>query len=421
MCIRDRVSTQSTWGQTKSIKRTTPIEMRTQVILCLALVLGSALAFNLNSHASSLSMNKKKDFSATLEAIQNSRWGPAMLSLGQLHAATGGALDSFFETIDDLVDQLQESYQKEEDSFEARKVQHEATVMDLKTSVNQAEYDIASTKQRIENRLLPERNDYETALDRDGQLIEENKDQLDKENVQRKAENDRFQTTSKQHQEAIEAIDEALDFAEGLLQDESSLVQVSGQMGGKVKKVANQLKKGNFPLGSLVSALVEMSTSQTFEDKEDYRQVIALLNQLRAQIVSSLQTLEEAEENAADSFEDRIELLQNEIDEAKVRINENAVQLSQANAQIDQAKEFLEQREADLEVYKENLDRENETFRKIAEIHDETLKQYLNEIDLVKQVTDIFEDEEFTDYVVGQIEANYIQQNCCSKNINSYL
>jgi DNA repair exonuclease SbcCD ATPase subunit len=376
--------------------------MRTSTLFIVALIACAAFAGKLRSKSglSSTDMNKLKQVGAH-------KTGKILLNLAALQITTQGPLDAFWRAIDELDEDLQDQLEAENDQWDETEVNHESSVLNLEQNINDAEFDVASTRQRIDNTLVPQRNDLEVQLESDASSIEENQAQIDAETVQRNEEHDRFALQDREHTEAIEAIDEAIELAEQLVNGETGLLQVK-KAKNTIKAINEKLSQMSISEAPFISALIKLASGQSWEDQQDFREIVALLNDLRGKVVASQEELNEEEDAAQESFEERTGLLNREITEWKIRINDNTVTLTNVNAQIDEDEEFAGQRADDLETYNEQLDLENESYRQLSLLHEELTSELLDELEVVAAVRDICGNDNFTDYVNRILDQDYV-------------
>jgi hypothetical protein len=375
--------------------------MRSTTLFIFALIACAAFA----------GLRKTKGFNmvelAKINKAGSHKMGKALLSLAALQLTTDGPLDAFWRVIDELDEDLQDQLEAENNQWDETEVNHEANSLNLEQNINDAEFDVASTRQRIDNTLVPQRNDLEAQLESDAASIEQNEAQLDAEVAQRNSEHERFDLQDREHNEAIEAIDEAIELGEQLVNGETGLIQMKKAQ-NTFKSMGDKLRKMSIVEAPFVAALIKLASSQSWDDQQDFREVVALLNDLRSKVVASQEELQEEEETAQEAFEERTGLLNREITEWKIRINDNTVTLTTINSQIDEDEEFSAQRSDDLEGYNAQLDLENESYRQLSLLHEELVANLLDELEVVQAVRDICGNDVFTDYVTRILDQDYV-------------
>jgi hypothetical protein len=350
--------------------------------------------------------NVRKTVPPGLAKVASHKWGKNFLTLAALQVAAKGPLETFWGAVDDLENDLKEQLDSENDEWNERSVNHQATALDLQTSVNDAEFDIAAATQRIDNVLVPSKNDLEAELEKDTASIDQNREQIDRETAARNSEHERWKQLDREHTEAIDAIDEAIELGEQLVADAGSFVQIK-KAHNKIKVIQTKLEKISLHDVPLAAALIAIA-SEGFDDQQDFRQVVSLLNDLRAKIVASQNELEQEEEAEQESFKERVGLLEREVSEWQVNINANTVTLSNTNTLIDEEEEFRAGRESDLDSYNSQLQLENESYRQLGLIHEEVVSELLEEIDVVQELRSILNNESFNDYINRILDTDYV-------------
>lgn len=160
----------------------------------------------------------------------------------------------------------------------------------------------------IDNVLIPQRARFESQLEQLKENIANNRKSLEEETFQRNKANEEYLSRVAEHSEAIEAIDLSLGLLSRL--ESPSLVQVQ-KIQQNLQRIDRSLKAHSI-FAPIVRALVELATEANFADQGALKQIVTAFNELRVQLVNSLNQENADEAAAVKAFGERVTQLNSE-------------------------------------------------------------------------------------------------------------
>jgi hypothetical protein len=154
-----------------------------------------------------------------LSPIRATAQGRFLIEMAVMHAETNNPVGtkSTLHFVEDIInaiialqDDLQDELKRLDARYTRRSNEHVSIVQILEMNLETSQIDVANSRDTIDNLLQPTLEQTEARLAQLRQNIQDNRDTLAKETVLRNNEHEAFVGRVSEHQEAIDAIDQAL-------------------------------------------------------------------------------------------------------------------------------------------------------------------------------------------------------------------
>ena len=272
--------------------------------------------------------------SKDIEFLEKSKTGSMLLSLAQLHLQMGGPVEDLEDAISELYADLDQKISDENNNWAVTSNAHEKRVDELQSNIDYADGDVKTSIQKLENVLVPLEqqiaDEIETVTDR----IQVNDDAIEREKSQRESDASDYNEKVKEHQDGIDACDEAIKLVNELMNSSPSLIQIR-KAKNSVANIQKKLGKKN-QYSPLIKALTQLAIDQNFSDQETVQKIVDLLENLRENLTSSLQSINNDEKTAQQNYQDWLDQLNQELDELETTLDQRKL-----DAQTTKSKNFL--------------------------------------------------------------------------------
>ncbi|CAD8063419.1 unnamed protein product [Paramecium primaurelia] len=364
-----------------------------KLTLCVLLVLG-ATAINVQS-----SVWTNRDQKA-LAQIHTSGWGKFILNYAELHMQTGGILSELNSEIEKLVGELEEELAGVHHEFNRRTDVHNREVARLEQEIQDKERELFNAHDFYDNVLIPQRDRFAAQLEQLQENIAHNRQTLEQATVQRENDHETFEAQVAEHNDAISAIDECLQLLSTITTP--SLAQIQ-KVQKNLNKIQNSLKKHN-QFQIFVKVLLEITVESNFADQGALRDIIVAFNNLRVELVDSLNQITADEAEAVADFNAQvIQLNQEHAEFQRAVVVKNAEIDANAN-KIEQTLDLIDELDADLATLNGQLQAENDDYAFATDVYNATVAEYNKEINAANQALELLNQPRFQDYVKSQLK-----------------
>eukprot|EP01017_Pseudomicrothorax_dubius_P015320 TRINITY_DN176_c0_g1_i1.p1 TRINITY_DN176_c0_g1~~TRINITY_DN176_c0_g1_i1.p1 ORF type:complete len:382 (+),score=108.47 TRINITY_DN176_c0_g1_i1:47-1192(+) len=381
--------------------------MMKRQILLLFLVVYLTTAFRIHEKATPALKGGDNVFMVQIKKLENLRSSSSManslFTLAELHVAKKNPVQRLLDGIDKLVKELQTAQDAENKRYSDKRAIHDNTVQEFTMKINAATGEIASNKQKIESILKPRKKFAQDKITDLTKIVEQKREEIATLTTTRNTEREQYERTLKEVNDAILAIDQCLEAVNSLLTGTPSLVQYR-KASTEIRKMHRQLSQKHLVELPLIEALLEIATSQNFANKESVEQVLKLLNELRSKTSKALQKLNSDEEQSLKEFNERTATLNKELSDAKAQIIENTQVIGDTDKEIKASDNIILTKTNEENSLKELLNNENENWRKETQIHEDIIKEILQEIEIIKQCREMFANKQFSEYVMSKVQ-----------------
>ncbi|CAD8204593.1 unnamed protein product [Paramecium octaurelia] len=332
---------------------------------------------------------------AKLDELNQSNLGKMILELAQTHAEMRGPLDDLVTAIGDLENELTAELQQLDDDYTRSTNQHAATQENLDIQIGQTEINIFNQKDFIDAILLPSIDQTNSKIDRLNGYINDNRDNLSKETVNRQKQHQQFLDRVSEHQSAISAVDEAIQLINALINGNISFAE-KGTINQAIERINTKTQKTN-TVHPIVEAL--MSLTQNFSDQEQAKKIRDLLSDTRNQLVASLNQ-ETADENQIEqTWVERQKTLNTEYQEFKRSVLEATYVLATYQSKLKSTREALAENENDLQNYKDSLQQDKDAQAQETQIYNELKSQYQIQLQTTRNAKEFVNSAEFSNVI----------------------
>ncbi|KAM3139590.1 Trichocyst matrix protein T1-B [Paramecium bursaria] len=358
-------------------------------IALVAVLAISATAINIQS-----SVWTAKD-QKVLAQISQSNWGSFILNYAELHLQTGGILQELVQAIDNLIDDLEEELGLVHAAYHRRTDQHNREVTRLEQEIQDKERELFNAHDFYDNVLIPQRDRFATQLEQLEQNIALNRQSLIEETHQREVDHDDFEAKAAEHNEAIEAIDEALTLLSQL--GTPSLVQVK-KIQKNIQRIQNSLKR-HATFQTIIKALLQIASDSNFADQGALKQIVTAFNDLRVQLVNSLNVATADEAQAQSDFVARVNQLNAEHSDFQRQVVVKTAEIDANAAKIEYTLQLIDDLTDDLAGLNAQLDAENDDFAAATDVYNGLVAEYNKELNVSRQAQDLLNQPRFQEYV----------------------
>ena len=290
----------------------------------------STTVFCIDLRHQSSTISSTTTASKDLELLQKSKTGSMLVSLAQLHLQMEGPVEDLTQAITDLLSDLETKLSDENSNWAVTTSQHETRVEELQSNIDYADGDVKTSIQKLENVLNPLKLQIEEEITTISERITVNQDSTTRENTQREEDLTDYNAKAQEHQDGINACDEAIGLVNELMNSSPSLVQIR-KAKNSVANIQKKLGKKN-QYSPLIKALTQLALDQNFADQETVQKIVDLLNNLRENLSNSLQTLNEEEAVSQKNYEDRLVQLADELSQLQTTLEQRNLDLQTTNS-----------------------------------------------------------------------------------------
>eukprot|EP01017_Pseudomicrothorax_dubius_P047876 TRINITY_DN8636_c0_g2_i7.p1 TRINITY_DN8636_c0_g2~~TRINITY_DN8636_c0_g2_i7.p1 ORF type:complete len:388 (+),score=165.65 TRINITY_DN8636_c0_g2_i7:66-1229(+) len=343
MCIRDRVSTQSTWG---SYMRTFGIVLASIVVLS-----ATVTAVSVNSgDFQQLQGNFLVQLQATpaFKALSSSEFGSHLLETITTLLQTGGTFDEVIKLLEELKNNLETEQLADNSDFTTAKASIEGDIKLNREKAAKAVQEYGDATIQVKN-LIVAINDLRGKLRNHKKQLKSILDQRKSLEASNAEEQREFAKRNGEQRQVIEVLGTLItDLTNKVLNAQGSLSLVEQkQLFDQIDKIGGQ---------SPISVLVDLTS--TF-DQNTVRLIIGKLERLREAIKATLAADEANHEKSVATFKAMIEKLQELEDDIRNDEEKSKVQLkSSENAKIS---------ETERKATNELLEKQSNTAREASE------------------------------------------------------
>lgn len=362
--------------------------MKATALFVAFLLVTVSYSVDLTNKISSLSMNSGHS-TAKFKSLMNTPLGTLIAEMAELHTELGAPIDELVKAITDLYQDLQNQESAAQVKQNTAVSNHEANVKNINSEISAATDDISVLETRLRNYLYPEKTSLENEINDLVKRISDDKAKLAQIIDTRNQEAALFAQRMKDHDQAAQALAEAVNLVQSL-SNSPSLLQIN-KAKTSVKSIEKNLKFNHATFAPLIQALVQLTLSQNFASQENVQKILGLLARVKSQLNESRQAYEDAENKAIAEFN----LTKNALEQA-IPSNENLlaskrVDLENNRIAIENNEKQLAKREEDRKNYRQDLENENASFKKLTEIHEALVKQIQGELAVVAEAAGILQ------------------------------
>ncbi|KAM3134678.1 hypothetical protein pb186bvf_013153 [Paramecium bursaria] len=327
-----------------------------------------------------------------IQEISQTNMGKFLMDLAQTHGESRGPLDDLIQAIGDLQQELQSELQQIEDDYTRTTNEHVNTQQNLDVQIGSTEITINNAREMIDLILIPGREQVTNRIAKLNEFINDNRDALQRETLQRQNDHQSYLEKVSEHQSAISAIDESLQLINSL---------INGNIAFSEKKVVHQsvkLIESRIDKHNEVAPLIQvlLSLTQNFADQDGAKKIRDMLNDVRNKSVESLNQETADEKVREEEFKNRSKALNDEYNSFKKSVLEATYVLTAYENKIKSTQEQLNQNTLDLESYKESLRLDQDTQAQETQQYNELKTQYIAEIQTVRTAFDFINSAEFS-------------------------
>ncbi|CAD8062618.1 unnamed protein product [Paramecium primaurelia] len=364
-----------------------------KVAVCALLVLAST-AINVQS-----SIWTSKDQKAFAQ-IHQSGWGKFILNFAELHLSTGGILSELNSEIEKLVDEMEEELAGVHHEFNRRTDVHNREVTRLEQEIQDKERELFNAHDFFDNVLIPQGERFAAQLEQLQENIAQNRRTLEQATVQRANDHETFEAQVVEHNDAIAAIDECLQLLSTL--EAPSLAQVK-KVQKNLAKIQNSLKKHN-QFQIFVKVLLEITVDSNFADQGALRDIVVAFNNLRVELVDSLNQITADEADQVAEFNAQVIQLNQEHAEFQRAVVVKNAEIEANTTKQEQTLELIDELDADLATLNGQLQAENDDYAFATDVYNATVAEYNKEINAANQALELLNQPRFQDYVKSQLK-----------------
>ncbi|CAD8177293.1 unnamed protein product [Paramecium pentaurelia] len=364
-----------------------------KIAVCALLVLAST-AINVQS-----SIWTSKD-QKTFAQIHQSGWGKFILNFAELHLTTGGILSELNSEIEKLIGEMEEELAGVHHEFNRRTDVHNREVSRLEQEIQDKERELFNAHDFYDNVLIPQGERFAAQLEQLQENIAHNRQTLEQATVQRANDHETFEAQVVEHNDAIAAIDECLQLLSTL--DTPSLAQVK-KVQKNLAKIQNSLKKHN-QFQIFVKVLLEITVDSNFADQGALRDIVVAFNNLRVELVDSLNQITADEADQVAEFNAQVIQLNQEHAEFQRAVVVKNAEIEANTTKQEQTLDLIDELDADLATLNGQLQAENDDYAFATDVYNATVAEYNKEINAANQALDLLNQPRFQDYVKSQLK-----------------
>ncbi|CAK86874.1 unnamed protein product (macronuclear) [Paramecium tetraurelia] len=335
--------------------------------------------------------------------IKQSGWGNFILNFGELHLQTGGILSELNTEIAKLIDELDEELAEIHHQYARRTDIHNREVQRLEQEIQDKEREVFNAHDFYDNVLIPQRDRFAAQLEQLQENIAQNRRTLNEATVQRAKDHAEFEAQVAEHNEAIGAIDESLQLLSQL--ESPSLVQIQ-KVQKNLTKIEQSLKRHS-TFQTFIKTLLEIAVEANFADQGALKEILTAFNNLRVQLVDSLNQLTADEAEAQKDFEARVIQLNSEHAEFQRAVIVKTAEIEANANKIEQTLDLIDVLHADLDTLNGQLQAENDDYAFATDVYNATVAEYNKELNAAHQALDLLNQPRFTDYVKSQLKGAF--------------
>ncbi|CAD8195319.1 unnamed protein product [Paramecium pentaurelia] len=334
-----------------------------------------------------------------IDELSQSNLGKFIIEMAQTHAEMRGPLDDLVTAIGDLENELTTELQQLEDDFTRSTNQHQITQENLDINIGQTEINIFNQKDFIDAILLPSIDQTNQKIDRLNGFINDNRDSLARETLNRQNQHQAYLDRVSEHQSAINAVDEALQLINSLINGNIAFTE-KATIHQAVKRVNNKIAKTS-TIHPVVEALLQLT--QNFSDQGQAQKIRDLLQDTRNQLVASLNQENTDEKQIQETWTERQKTLNTEYQEFKRSLLEATYVLAAYQNKLKSTQEALEQNERDLQNYTESLQQDKDAQAQEIQIYNELKAQYQIQLQTTRNAKDFVNSSEFSTVIRNKL------------------
>ncbi|CAD8054601.1 unnamed protein product [Paramecium primaurelia] len=341
----------------------------------------------------SYGISSKISHAKKLEELQRTKLGQAILNLVNLHSLVQGPIQELIETIEELIQDINNNMEDVQYKFSMRTNEHNSFIVQVSQQLQDADQDITRMIDVIDNLLIPRKDQITNRIRSLIENDEFNRKNLDEIILLRDQENQAYQQQIEEDNDAIDAVDDAISLVGSL--SNPSLLQIKNFKFTLKRLSSKQWNRVN--QGPMVQALLQIALNQNFADSEILKQIIDSLNEFRNQIVEAMNDLTKQEQFNQKEYLERLNQLEDEHHEFQKQINQAQVDLDVTTQKLNDCNKILIQREADRIQYQQQLDLENETYVVDTDIYNQNFNQLQIELPIAEQGLSLIKSADFSD------------------------
>ncbi|CAD8165751.1 unnamed protein product [Paramecium octaurelia] len=336
-----------------------------------------------------ISSSKSLDFKVMLSQIDQHHIGQTFLNALQIGLASGSPVHEIQSYLNNIRLMLQ-SEQKEADNF----------ILETQTKCQRILHDFSSnyayhSTQLIANQKILQENteNLQRALNKIAEVSVEIDQNMLKNNAGQSERDQQYaelQSTLKDHNEAISAIDEAYALIEHLANG-SSYIQVKGRF----NKVINRLTQQSSGIIRLLQPIITMM-SQLASNTDETKKLLLLLSGLKVQILEAKSKDEDLEKVAAlnwQQFSNDLINEQNALSDQRQNLEQSILNYQSI---IEESKEKLKYHQVEFIINKENVENQDIWCRQQQDIYSIDLQSRNQAMSMVSKIVDHMQDKVVT-------------------------
>ncbi|CAK79976.1 unnamed protein product (macronuclear) [Paramecium tetraurelia] len=248
--------------------------------------------------------------------------------------------------------------------------------------------------------LIPQRDRFAAQLEQLQENIAQNRRTLSEAEVKRENDHETFESEVAEHNDAISAIDECLQLLSTIATP--SLAQIK-KVQKNLSKIQSSLKKHN-QFQIFVKVLLEITVESNFADQGALRDIVVAFNNLRVELVDSLNQITADEAQAVTDFKNQVIQLNQEHAEFQRAVVVKNAEIEANATKIEQTLDLIDELDADLETLNGQLQAENDDYAFATDVYNATVAEYNKEINAANQALELLNQPRFQDYVKSQLK-----------------
>eukprot|EP01017_Pseudomicrothorax_dubius_P002825 TRINITY_DN1023_c0_g1_i2.p1 TRINITY_DN1023_c0_g1~~TRINITY_DN1023_c0_g1_i2.p1 ORF type:complete len:389 (+),score=162.01 TRINITY_DN1023_c0_g1_i2:96-1262(+) len=340
------------------------------------------------------------EVTAAMQKLKTTTFGSTIMSFLEGDVKPQDAKD-LFDAFDLILQSLQDLI-KEENTAYARELFSSAQFrVTLKNSVNLFQKKVDTTNALLVEVLRPKAERSAETVEEESKTVADSQaelKQITEDNVRNQKE---FKAQQKNLKELINAVDKAIGLIEKVkdnLTAAPQLLQVHRENFRALAREIHEQVDGvkHFMYKPLIKALIQMTLKGDFDTNEAIAKILELLNNIRSKLVTQQLDLELSHSEAEQAFKGTSKALSD-------LITTSTKKLKDAQKELAQTAQTIEVQEADLKELEEQLDQWTDAWEKAEEAlnefnaqHKRTVKDFEEEIALVKQAIQVLENNGVT-------------------------
>jgi gas vesicle protein len=247
-------------------------------------VLAAIIATLLISSTVSIEMKLSHVQEKRLKELDQEKWGHIILRFAELHNLAGGPFDDLKSAVEQLIADLGDRVNELDEEYNQNTLDHQSEVTRLQDEISDAQIDVASTDNLLNNVLYPAIDTLKAKIETLHNNINENNKYVEKITFERENGHAEYETRVSEQNDALSAVDECLNILEQVSGGNISFIQ-SKQLKNSLDKVAKTLNKGADEV--IVKALIALA-SEEFADQAALLKVFNALKEVKQAIQDGL-------------------------------------------------------------------------------------------------------------------------------------